>query len=76
MRRLPAWRPRHPIRLAAGVVLGILALATAGHHMPSSGHGRAAAGGTAVVVGEAVRAAVRTTAVPALPVLSRTECAV
>ncbi len=50
MRRLPAWRPRHPIRLAAGVVFAVLALGTAGHHTASSGHGRTAASDTAVVL--------------------------
>ncbi len=50
MRRLPAWRPRHPVRLAAGVALAVLALATTGHHTASSGHGRTAASDTAVVL--------------------------
>ena len=50
MRRLPAWRPRHPIRLAAGVVFAVLAFGTAGHHTASSGHGRTAASDTAVVL--------------------------
>jgi len=66
MRRLPAWRPRHPIILAAGVVFAVLALATAGHHTASSGHGRAAAGGPAVVLTAARTASPATTA-PSAP---------
>jgi hypothetical protein len=50
MRRLPAWRPRHPIRLAAGVVFAVLALGTAGHHTASSGRSRTTARNTAVVL--------------------------
>ncbi|MHB1774257.1 MAG: hypothetical protein ACYCST_21520 [Acidimicrobiales bacterium] len=61
MRRLPAWRPRHPAILAAGVVFAVLALGTAGHHMASSGHGRAAASGTAVELTAARTAAPKTT---------------
>ena len=66
MRPLPAWRPRHPIRLAAGVVFAVLALGTAGHHTASSGHGRAAAGGPAVVLTAARTASPATTA-PSAP---------
>ncbi len=50
MRLLPAWRPRHPIRLAAGVVFAVLALATAGHHTARSVRDRAGTAGTAVVL--------------------------
>ncbi len=50
MRLLPAWRPRHPIRLAAGVVFAALALGTSGHHPASSGHARAGGTGTTVVL--------------------------
>jgi len=50
MRRLPAWRPRHPIRLASGVVFAVLALATAGHHTAPSVRDRAGTAGTAVVL--------------------------
>ncbi|OYV58303.1 MAG: hypothetical protein B7Z69_09810, partial [Actinobacteria bacterium 21-73-9] len=50
MRLLPAWRPRHPIRLAAGVVFAVLALATAGHHTAPSVRDRAGTAGTAVVL--------------------------
>jgi len=50
MRRLPAWRPRHPIRLAAGAVLAVLALATAGHHTGPSVRDRTGTAGTAVVL--------------------------
>jgi len=49
MRRLPACRPRHSIRLAAGVVLAVLAVGTAGHHTAPSGRNRTASG-TAVVL--------------------------
>ncbi len=56
MRRLPAWRPRHPIRLAAGIVFAVLALGTAGHHPASTVHARAAVTGTTVVL-TAVRTA-------------------
>ncbi len=50
MRRLPAWRPRHPIRLAAGVVFAVLALGTAGHHTGPSVRDRTGTAGTAVVL--------------------------
>jgi len=50
MRRLPAWRPRHPIRLAAGVVFAVLALGTAGHHTAPSVRHRTETAGTAVVL--------------------------
>ena len=50
MRRLPAWRPQHPIILAAGVVFAVLALATAGHHTASSVRDRTGTAGTAVVL--------------------------
>ncbi len=32
MRRLPSWRPRHPLLATAGILVAALALATAGHH--------------------------------------------
>ena len=66
MRRLPAWRPKHPIRLAAGVVFAVLALGTAGHHTASSGHGRTGASDTAVVL-TAARTASPTTTAPSAP---------
>ena len=66
MRPLPAWRPRHPIRLAAGVVFAVLALGTAGHHTGPSVHARAAAGGPAVVLTAARTASPATTA-PSAP---------
>jgi hypothetical protein len=66
MRPLPAWRPRHPIRLAAGVVFAVLALATGGHHTASSGHGRTAASDTAVVL-TAARSASPTATTPSAP---------
>ena len=50
MRRLPAWRPRHPIILAAGVVFAVLTLATAGHHTAPSARGRTGTAGTTVVL--------------------------
>ena len=50
MRRFPAWRPRHPFILAAGVVFAVLALATAGHHTAPSVHDRTGTAGTAVVL--------------------------
>ena len=50
MRLLPAWRPQHPIRLAAGVVFAVLALATAGHHTAPSVRDRTGTAGTAVVL--------------------------
>ena len=50
MRRLPAWRPRHPIILAAGVVFAVLALATAGHHTAPSVRDRTGTPRTAVVL--------------------------
>ena len=66
MRRLPAWRPHHPIRLAAGVVFAVLSLGTAGHHTGPSVHARAAAGGPAVVLTAARTASPATTA-PSAP---------
>ena len=50
MRRLPAWRPRHPIRLAASIVFAVLALGTPGHHPASAVHASAAGTGTTVVL--------------------------
>jgi hypothetical protein len=63
MRRLPAWRPRHPVVLAAGVVLTVLALATAGHHTAHSVRDRTGTAGTAVVLTAARTASPTTTAV-------------
>ncbi len=43
-------RPRHPMLLAAGVALGTLALATAGHHPTPVAHSMPAPGGATVVL--------------------------
>ena len=48
MRRLRSWRPRHPMLLGAGVILGVLALTTAGHHPTSADRSMPGRGGTAV----------------------------
>jgi hypothetical protein len=71
MRLLPAWRPKHPIRLAAGVVFAVLALATAGHHTAPSVHARAAGTGTAVVL-TAARTASPTATSPSAPAAAAT----
>ena len=71
MRRLPPWRPRHPVRLAAGVVFAVLALGTAGHHTAPSGHGRTAASDTAVVL-TAARTASPTATSPSAPAAAAT----
>ena len=56
MRRLPAWRPRHPLAFGAVVVVAALALATAGQH-PSGTAQRMRAPRTTSVVLTAVHAA-------------------
>ncbi len=71
MRRLPAWRPRHPIRLAAGVVFAVLALGTAGHHTASSSRSRTAASDTAVVL-TAARTSSPTATSPSAPAAAAT----
>ncbi len=50
MRRPLTRGPRHPILLAAGVVLAVLAFGTAGHHTVHSGRTRTAASDAAVVL--------------------------